>query len=135
MVEAAEGVSANELANGLQTVVTLPAGASVGDVLTLLFKDPNGDERTVTHSLTALDLAAGQVTMLAPPSVVDSTENGLYTLTSSIARASDGLSNTGSAISFVLDTQLPDLFVTVISGDAVALPKPAVQPSAACSPQ
>jgi hypothetical protein len=122
MAEAANGVSAQELVDGLTTVVTMPAGASVNDVLTLSLKDPKGNIRSVTHALTAQDLANGSITLTVPPTALDSSQNGNYTLTSTIARQSDGLSTADSVSTFVLDTVAPILVVSQISGDAVSLP-------------
>jgi hypothetical protein len=119
MAEASQGVSAAELADGLQMVVQLPSGAGVGDLLSLKLTDPNGDQRWFTHTLTAQNLVDGSVSLTVPRANVD--EDGHYTLTSSIKRAVGELSTAESVSTFSLDVTAPELVVTFISGNAVSL--------------
>ncbi|HAL2143747.1 TPA: hemolysin activation protein [Escherichia coli] len=58
--EAADGVNAEELKDGVQTEVTVPKGSAAGDTLTLTVTKPDGTTDTVEHTLTADEVAAGK---------------------------------------------------------------------------
>ncbi len=62
--EAADGVNAKELKDGVQTEVTVPKGSAAGDTLTLTVTRPDGKADTVEHTLTADEVAAGKTVTL-----------------------------------------------------------------------
>ncbi|MBT0365356.1 RTX toxin, partial [Morganella morganii subsp. morganii] len=47
--EAADGVNAEELKDGVQTEVTVPGGSAAGDTLTLTVTKPDGSTEMVEH--------------------------------------------------------------------------------------
>lgn len=121
VAEATNGISADELADGIQTLVTLPADAAVGDTLTLTIDNNDGTPAVVTHVLTANDLAAGAASVVLSQTVVQTggaVVDGDYTVTSQIAHANGATTQTAS-LSFTLDTTQPGLGVSTIAGDTV----------------
>ncbi|EPD1274730.1 beta strand repeat-containing protein, partial [Escherichia coli] len=80
--EAADGVNAKELEDGVQTEVTVPGGSAAGDTLTLTVTKPDGSTETVEHTLTADEVAAGKADVTIPADKV--TADGKYSVTAEI---------------------------------------------------
>ncbi|MCO0591076.1 hypothetical protein MLO10_24990, partial [Escherichia coli] len=76
--EAADGVNAEELKDGVQTEVTVPKGSAAGDTLTLTVTKPDGTTDTVEHTLTADEVAAGKADVTIPADKV--TADGQYSV-------------------------------------------------------
>ncbi|HFO9867765.1 TPA: RTX toxin, partial [Escherichia coli] len=80
--EAADSVNAEELKDGVQAEVTLPAGTVEGAVITLTVTHPDKTTRTETHTVSKDEAADGAVSMVVPKgSVVDGQNSVSVSLT------------------------------------------------------
>ncbi len=104
--EALNGVNAAEaLSNGGTPInVTLPGDALVGDTVTTVVTLPTGGTLTLSHVLTAADIAAGSIGQLIPTSAL--TQDGTWSTSTTVTDLAGNTSapRTGS---FVLDTTPP----------------------------
>ena len=103
--EAADGVNADELKDGVQTEVTVPGGSAEGDKLTLTITKPDGSTDTVEHTLTADEVAAGKADVTIPADKV--TADGNYSVTAEITDPAGNTSGKGQPTDFTVDTQIP----------------------------
>ncbi|MGC2866374.1 beta strand repeat-containing protein [Proteus vulgaris] len=103
--EAADGVNADELKDGVQTEVTVPAGSAEGDKLTLTITKPDGSTDTVEHTLTADEVTAGKAEATIPADKV--TADGNYSVTAEITDPAGDTSGRGQPTDFTVDTQIP----------------------------
>ncbi|GLX63940.1 hypothetical protein KMU_19810 [Proteus vulgaris] len=103
--EAADGVNADELKDGVQTEVTVPAGSAEGDKLTLTITKPDGSTDTVEHTLTADEVTAGKAEVTIPADKV--TADGNYSVTAEITDPAGNTSGKGQPTDFTVDTQIP----------------------------
>ena len=92
--EAADGVNAEELKDGVQTEVTVPKGSAAGDTLTLTVTKPDGTTDTVEHTLTADEVTAGKADVTIPADKV--TADGQYSVTAEITDPAGNTSGRGS---------------------------------------
>ncbi|WP_348535607.1 Ig-like domain-containing protein, partial [Morganella morganii] len=103
--EAADGVNAEELKDGVQTEITVPGGSAAGDTLTLTVTKPDGSTETVEHILTADEVAAGKADVTIPADKV--TADGNYSVTAEITDPAGNTSGKGQPTDFTVDTQIP----------------------------
>ncbi len=103
--EAADGVNADELKDGVQTEVTVPGGSAAGDTLTLTITKPDGSTDTVEHTLTADEVTAGKADVTIPADKV--TADGNYSVTAEITDPAGNSSGQGKPTDFMVDTQIP----------------------------
>ncbi|WP_337240285.1 beta strand repeat-containing protein, partial [Proteus faecis] len=103
--EAANGVNADELKDGVQTEVTVPGGSAAGDTLTLTITKPDGTTDTVEHTLTADEVTAGKANVTIPADKV--TADGNYSVTAEITDPAGNTSGKGQPTDFTVDTQIP----------------------------
>ncbi len=103
--EAADGVNADELKDGVQTEVTVPGGSAAGDTLTLTITKPDGSTDTVEHTLTADEVAVGKADVTIPADKV--TADGNYSVTAEITDPAGNTSGQGKPTDFMVDTQIP----------------------------
>ncbi|WP_414478689.1 Ig-like domain-containing protein [Proteus mirabilis] len=103
--EAADGVNADELKDGVQTEVTVPGGSAEGDKLTLTITKPDGSTDTVEHTLTADEVATGKADVTIPADKV--TADGNYSVTAEITDPAGNTSGQGKPTDFMVDTQIP----------------------------
>ncbi|WP_273746724.1 Ig-like domain-containing protein, partial [Morganella morganii] len=103
--EAADGVNADELKDGVQTEVTVPGGSAAGDTLTLTVTKPDGSTETVEHTLTADEVAAGKADVTIPAD--KATPDGNYSVTAEITDPAGNTSGKGQPTDFTVDTQIP----------------------------
>ncbi len=103
--EAADGVNAEELKDGVQTEVTVPKGSAAGDTLTLTVTKPDGTTDTVEHTLTADEVTAGKAAVTIPADKV--TSDGQYSVTAEITDPAGNTSGQGQPTDFTVDTQIP----------------------------
>ncbi|EJB3062156.1 RTX toxin, partial [Escherichia coli] len=103
--EAADGVNAEELKDGVQTEVTVPKGSAAGDTLTLTVTKPDGTTDTVEHTLTADEVAAGKADVTIPADKV--TADGQYSVTAEITDPAGNTSGQGQPADFAVDTVAP----------------------------
>ncbi|MFN6959415.1 Ig-like domain-containing protein [Proteus mirabilis] len=103
--EAADGINADELKDGVQTEVTVPGGSAAGDTLTLTITKPDGSTDTVEHTLTADEVTAGKADVTIPADKV--TADGNYSVTAEITDPAGNTSGQGKPTDFMVDTQIP----------------------------
>ena len=103
--EAADGVNAEELKDGVQTEVTVPKGSAAGDTLTLTVTKPDGTTDTVEHTLTADEVTAGKAAVTIPADKV--TADGQYSVTAEITDPAGNTSGQGQPTDFAVDTVAP----------------------------
>ncbi|EGJ1940445.1 RTX toxin [Escherichia coli] len=103
--EAADGVNAEELKDGVQTEVTVPKGSAAGDTLTLTVTKPDGTTDTVEHTLTADEVTAGKADVTIPADKV--TADGQYSVTAEITDPAGNTSGQGQPADFAVDTVAP----------------------------
>ena len=103
--EAADGVNADELKDGVQTQVTVPGGSAAGDTLTLTITKPDGSTDTVEHTLTADEVTAGKADVTIPADKV--TADGNYSVTAEITDPAGNTSGQGKPTDFAVDTVAP----------------------------
>ena len=103
--EAADGVNADELKDGVQTQVTVPGGSAAGDTLTLTITKPDGSTDTVEHTLTADEVTAGKADVTIPAD--KETADGNYSVTAEITDPAGNTSGQGKPTDFMVDTQIP----------------------------
>ncbi|MEQ5035193.1 Ig-like domain-containing protein [Proteus vulgaris] len=103
--EAANGVNAEELKDGVQTEVTVPGGSAEGDTLTLTITKPDGKTETVEHTLTADEVKAGKADITIPADKV--TPDGHYSVKAEITDPAGNTSGEGKPADFMVDTVAP----------------------------
>ncbi|EPC1716736.1 Ig-like domain-containing protein, partial [Escherichia coli] len=103
--EAADGVNAEELKDGVQAEVTVPAGSAEGDTLTLTVSKPDGTTDTVEHKLTAKEVEDGKANVAIPADKV--TTDGEYSVTAEITDPAGNTSGQGQAAEFAVDRVAP----------------------------
>ena len=103
--EAADGVNADELKDGVQTEVTVPGGSATGDTLTLTITKPDGSTDTVEHTLTADEVTAGKADVTIPAD--KATPDGNYSVKAEITDPAGNTSGEGKATDFTVDTVAP----------------------------
>ena len=103
--EAADGVNADELKDGVQTEVTVPGGSAAGDTLTLTITKPDGSTDTVEHTLTADEVTAGKADVTIPAD--KATPDGNYSVKAEITDPAGNTSGEGKATDFTVDTVAP----------------------------
>ncbi|MDH2292304.1 Ig-like domain-containing protein [Cobetia sp. 10Alg 146] len=103
IAEAADGVNADELADGLQTSVTLTDDTQAGDTVTVTLDDGNGGTITGEATVTADDLTAGSIAV----EVTDAIADGSYTATAVITDDAGNSSAASDPIAVVVDTTSP----------------------------
>ncbi|WP_168709223.1 Ig-like domain-containing protein, partial [Halomonas borealis] len=100
IAEAADGINADELADGVQASVGLTAGTQAGDTITLSID--NADD--VTYTVTADDANAGSANVVIPSSVL---EDGDYSVTAVITDDAGNSSVASNNIDFTVDATSP----------------------------
>lgn len=101
MVNDAEATSGG----GVPVVVALPVGLVAGDAVVLVLTRPSGGPATISHVLTAGEVAANTVTVLIPTATLAT--DGAHSLTASIRDAAGNTGAASSAIAFTLDRTGP----------------------------
>ncbi|VVP60917.1 hypothetical protein PS880_06223 [Pseudomonas fluorescens] len=102
IAEAAGGIDATELADGIQAVIGLTPGTQVGDVITLTANDGASDFVT-SHTVTQADLTAGTVAVTLAGTYAD----GDYTTSAVISDAAGNSSAPSSPLAFSVDGTSP----------------------------
>ncbi|QYE81251.1 BapA prefix-like domain-containing protein [Pseudomonas aeruginosa] len=110
-------INAAEIGDGIQVDVTVRPTMQVGQVVTVKFAGQNGYEAEVSHTLTAGDIAAGNLTLtLTPPGGVGPFPEGASTVTADI--------NGGTAstpVPFTIDTIPPATPVLSLVGNILTI--------------
>ncbi|MDW9652891.1 type I secretion C-terminal target domain-containing protein [Sinorhizobium meliloti] len=100
--EAASGINAAELGDGIQTTVTLTAGTQAGDVITITATGATGTT-TTTYTVTAADVTAGSAAVTLSGSYAD----GSYTAEAVITDAAGNSSSPSATVPFTVDQTAP----------------------------
>ncbi|MEI8672534.1 Ig-like domain-containing protein [Vibrio sp. SA48] len=104
IADAADGsVSVAENSDGLETVVTIPEGVEVGDTVTLTITNPDGSTTEQTYTVTQTDVDTGSASITIP----SLTDEGTYSVTSSISDAAGNTTAESTPVTFDLDTTVP----------------------------
>ncbi|HCE6607602.1 TPA: BapA prefix-like domain-containing protein [Pseudomonas aeruginosa] len=110
-------INAAEIGDGIQVDVTVRPTMQVGQVVTVKFAGQNGYEAEVSHTLTAGDIAAGNLTLtLTPPGGMGPFPEGASTVTADI--------NGGTAstpVPFAIDTIPPATPVLSLVGNILTI--------------
>ncbi|NPS95250.1 Ig-like domain-containing protein [Pseudomonas aeruginosa] len=110
-------INAAEIGDGIQVDVTVRPTIQVGQVVTVKFAGQNGYEAEVSHTLTAGDIAAGNLTLtLTPPGGMGPFPEGASTVTADI--------NGGTAstpVPFTIDTIPPATPVLSLVGNILTI--------------
>ncbi|RRW99967.1 Ig-like domain-containing protein [Pseudomonas aeruginosa] len=110
-------INAAESGDGIQVDVTVRPTMQVGQVVTVKFAGQNGYEAEVSHTLTAGDIAAGNLTLtLTPPGGMGPFPEGASTVTADI--------NGGTAstpVPFTIDTIPPATPVLSLVGNILTI--------------
>ncbi|MCO3322476.1 BapA prefix-like domain-containing protein [Pseudomonas aeruginosa] len=110
-------INAAEIGDGIQVDVTVRPTMQVGQVVTVKFAGQNGYEAEVSHTLTAGDIAAGNLTLtLTPPGGMGPFPQGASTVTADI--------NGGTAstpVPFTIDTIPPATPVLSLAGNILTI--------------
>ena len=102
--EVADGyANADELKDGLQAEVTLPAGTVEGAEITLTVTRPDKTTETVTHTVTKDEAAAGKVSVDIPK---DAVQNGQNSVDVSLTQGNNP-AKPGNKVDFAVDGQIP----------------------------
>ncbi|MBY5927479.1 Ig-like domain-containing protein, partial [Halomonas sp. DP4Y7-2] len=121
IAEAADGINAAELSDGVQASVGLTAGTQAGDTITLQIDNAND----VTYTVTADDVDAGSATVVIPS---DALTDGGYSVAAVITDAAGNSSAASSSVDFTVDatspggdagTDAPTLAIAEASDDTV----------------
>ncbi|WP_286986214.1 Ig-like domain-containing protein [Halomonas sp.] len=104
IAEAADGINADELADGVQVAVSLTIGTQTGDTVTLSVTDADDVTSEVVYTVTADDVATGSATVVIPS---DALEDGSYSVDAVIADAAGNSSEPSAALDFNVDTTAP----------------------------
>ncbi|MYM48849.1 Ig-like domain-containing protein [Pseudomonas aeruginosa] len=110
-------INAAEIGDGIQVDVTVRPTMQVGQVVTVKFAGQNGYEAEVSHTLTAGDIAAGNLTLtLTPPGGMGPFPEGASAVTADI--------NGGTAstpVPFTIDTIPPATPVLSLVGNILTI--------------
>ncbi|MCY9776426.1 Ig-like domain-containing protein, partial [Proteus mirabilis] len=95
--------NADELKDGLQAEVTLPAGTVEGAEITLTVTRPDNTTETITYTVTKDDVAAGKISIDIPK---DAVQNGQNSVDVSLTQGNNP-AKPGNKVDFAVDGQIP----------------------------
>ncbi|MFC0309891.1 Ig-like domain-containing protein [Gallibacterium trehalosifermentans] len=130
--EAADGVSAEELADGIQIPVTLPANSEVGDTVELTVKSPNSETPiTITHVIGENDIKDGPngtkvVDVIIPqdqlPTNQEGSRDGNYTVSAKVKDQADNSSLASEEVPFTINAGTTDTPADAPTDNSVSKP-------------
>ncbi|MGG2727981.1 Ig-like domain-containing protein [Pseudomonas aeruginosa] len=110
-------INAAEIGDGIQVDVTVRPTMQVGQVVTVKFAGQNGYEAEVSHTLTAGDIAAGNLTLtLTPPGGMGPFPEGASTVTADINGGTES-----TPVPFTIDTIPPATPVLSLVGNILTI--------------
>jgi large repetitive protein len=116
IADAADGIiDSNEMVDGVQAEVGLPAGAEAGDVIILTFTGDGGAVYTAEHTVTTDEVTAGTANV----DVAQWLDDGTYTATATITDAAGNVSPDSNSVGFDVDASGP--VVNVAGGSLLGL--------------
>ncbi|WP_201586193.1 Ig-like domain-containing protein [Psychrobacter phenylpyruvicus] len=104
--EAADGVNAEELSNGVETNVTIPTGTQEGDTVTLTITNPDGTTSTVEHTVDQAEIDAGTAAVTIPKDQIPA--DGDYSVVAEITDSAGNSSGPSETVAFTVDATVPD---------------------------
>ncbi|MBO1517809.1 BapA/Bap/LapF family large adhesin [Psychrobacter halodurans] len=117
--EAEDGVNADEIADGIQTEVTLPTGTLEGDTITLTVTPADGTPIQITHVVTGPEVANGVSEITIPNDINGIIEDGDYSIVATVTDLAGNSSAPSDFFDFTVDT-VAELTVDIpIAGDNV----------------
>ncbi|MDT0592035.1 Ig-like domain-containing protein, partial [Halomonas sp. PAR8] len=115
IAEAADGINASELADGVQAEVGLTPGTEAGDTITLRITDADNVTSEVSYTVTADDVTNDSAPMVIPS---DALTDGDYSVTAVISDAAGNSSEVSPEVEFRVDTAAPEVpSITTASDD------------------
>ncbi|MBO1531904.1 Ig-like domain-containing protein [Psychrobacter sp. F1192] len=119
IAEAENGVNADEIADGIQTQITLPTGTLEGDTITLTVTPAGGTPIQITHIVTAPEVANGVSEITIPNDLNGITEDGDYSIVATVTDQAGNSSVPSDPFDFTVDTVAELTVDTPIAGDNV----------------
>lgn len=120
IAEAEDGVNADEIADGIQTEVTLPTGTLEGDTITLTVTPAGGGTPVeITHTVTGPEATAGLSEITIPNDPNGITEDGDYSIVATVTDQAGNSSAPSDFFDFTADTVAELTVDTPIAGDNV----------------
>lgn len=113
--EGVGGVGPAELADGVQTQITLPAGVAAGATLVLTVNGPGGSQ-TINHLITAGEAQARAVAVTIPTPLPD----GAYAIAAAILGANGVLSPSSTVANIIVDTTTTAPVLNPVSGGGLS---------------
>ncbi|WP_445004089.1 BapA/Bap/LapF family large adhesin [Halomonas mongoliensis] len=104
IAEADDGfINADELADGIQAVVTLTEGTQEGDTVTVTLTDADGIDHEFTHTVTAAEVTAGEVELDLDGDFAEGAASAVAVITDEAGnRSADS-----NVVDFTIDTTSP----------------------------
>ena len=122
--EAEDGVNADEIADGIQTQVTLPTGTLEGDSITLTVTPvtpAGGTPIEITHIVTGPEVANGVSEVTIPNDLNGITADGDYSIVATVTDQAGNSSAPSTALDFSVDTEAPSApTIDSVNEDGVA---------------
>ncbi|MCV6626332.1 MAG: Ig-like domain-containing protein, partial [Cellvibrionaceae bacterium] len=100
--EDGDNVNADEVADGVQVVVTLPNGTAPGDIITLVVTMPDGSTDQVEYTLVEGD--GNQVEITIPRDMLPQDPDGEYSVVATIRDPLGNVGNPSAPRPFIVDT-------------------------------
>jgi len=123
IIEANDGVNADEASDGVTTQVTPPTSSVIGDTIQLTVTQPGGSEVVINHTIPA-DWVDGSVIEVVIPaanlSAAGAFNDGDYTVTATVTDTAGNMSKSSQA-NFTLNTAiiLPPETISIAGPDSV----------------
>ena len=106
-------INAEELADGIQAVVTLTEGTQEGDTVTVTLSDADGTEHVFTHTVTADDIVAGEAALTLEGDFAEGAASAVAVITDEAGnRSADS-----NEVTFEIDTLAPDAPTLELAND------------------
>ena len=118
--EAEEGINADEIADGIQTQITLPTGTLAGDSINLTVTPTGGGTPIeVTHTVTATEATSGISDITIPNDPNSIIEDGSYSIVATVTDKAGNSSAPSTALDITIDTVAVLTVDKPIAGDNV----------------
>ncbi|NGN98450.1 tandem-95 repeat protein, partial [Grimontia sp. S25] len=113
ILESTGGIGEDELADGVQVLVTPPTGTEPGDTITVTVTQPDGSTNNITTTVPSDWTGGSTVPLTLSSEDLGSTDGSLpaegnYTITATVTDSAGNTSASSSNIEFVVDITPPD---------------------------
>ncbi|MFO7581395.1 BapA/Bap/LapF family large adhesin [Guyparkeria sp.] len=106
-------INAEELADGIQAVVTLTEGTQEGDTVTVTLSDADGTEHVFTHTVTADDIVAGEAALTLDGDFAEGAASAVAVITDEAGNSSAD----SNSVAFEIDTVAPEAPALELAND------------------